>query len=104
MQGLSTFVNKLASLTEGAGTVLDNSLVYVTSCTAWGKYHDVTDWPVLFIGKAGGALKGDQHFRAAGGNLSSALLTIAKIFGSSVTSVGKGNGLTSQELAGLRVA
>lgn len=103
MQGLNTFVSKLAALTEGAGNVLDNSLVYVTSCTAWGKFHEVTEWPVLFIGKAGGALRGDQHFRSPNGNLSSALLTIAKIFGASVTSIGKGSGQTSQELAGLRV-
>ena len=103
MQGLNTFASQLSTMTEGAGTVLDNMLIYVTSCTGWGKVHDTADWPVLFIGKAGGALKGDQHFRAANGNLSSALLTIANIFGASLKSIGKGNGQTSTELTGLRV-
>ena len=104
MQGLNTFASQLSKMTEGAGTVLDNMLIYVTSCTGWGKVHDTSEWPVLFLGKAGGALKGDQHFRAGNGNLSSALLTIANIFGAGLKSIGKGNGLTSTELTGLRVA
>jgi len=103
MQGLNTFASQLSKMTEGAGTVLDNMLIYVTSCTGWGKVHDTSEWPVLFLGKAGGALKGDQHFRAANGNLSSALLTIANIFGAGLKTIGKGNGQTSTELTGLRV-
>jgi hypothetical protein len=104
MQGLNTFVSQLSKMTEGAGSVLDNMLVYVTSDTAWGKPHGTTEWPVLMLGKAGGALKGDQHIRAANGNLSSALLTIANIFGAGLKTIGKGNGQTSAELTGLRVA
>jgi hypothetical protein len=104
MQGLNTFASQLSKMSEGAGTVLDNMLIYVTSCTGWGKVHDTSEWPVLFLGKAGGALKGDQHFRAANGNLSSALLTIANIFGAGLKTIGKGNGQTSTELTGLRMA
>jgi hypothetical protein len=104
MQGLNTFASQLSKMTEGAGTVLDNMLIYVTSCTGWGKVHDTSEWPVLFLGKAGGALKGDQHFRAANGNLSSALLTVANIFGAGLKTIGKGNGMTSAELSGLRAA
>jgi hypothetical protein len=104
MQALNTFASQLSTMTEGTGTVLDNMLIYVTSCTAWGKFHDTTEWPVLFLGKAGGALRGDQHFRAANGNLSAALLTIANIFGAGLRTIGKGSGQTSTELSGLRVA
>lgn len=104
MQGLNTFASQLSKMTEGAGTVLDNMLIYVTSCTGWGKFHDTSEWPVLLLGKAGGALKGDQHYRAANGNLSSALLTIANVFGAGLKTIGKGNGQTSVELSGLRVA
>jgi hypothetical protein len=104
MQALNTFASQLSTLTEGAGTVLDNTLVYVTSCTGWGKIHDTTEWPVLLLGKAGGALRGDQHFRSANGNLSSALLTIANIFGAGLKTIGKGAGQTSAELTGLRIA
>ena len=104
MQGLATFLGYLSTMTEGAGTVLDNTLIYSTSCTSWGKVHDTSEWPVLLIGKAGGALAGNQHARFAGGNLSSALLTIANIFGANLTTIGMGAGQTNQELTGLRVA
>jgi hypothetical protein len=104
MQGLATFLGYLSSMTEGSGTVLDNTLIYVTSCTSWGKVHDTSEWPCLMIGKAGGALKGNQHLRYPGGNLSSALLSIANLFGANKTSLGMGAGQTSQELSGLRIA
>jgi len=103
MQALNTFASQLSKMTEGAGSVLDNMLIYVTSDTAWGKPHGTTDWPVLLLGKAGGALKGDQHSKFPNGNLSSALLTVANIFGAGLKSIGKGNGMTSTELTGLRV-
>jgi hypothetical protein len=104
MDGLAVFLEALAGMKEGAGTVLDNSLVYVTSCISWGKAHSTDEWPVLLIGKAGGALKGDQHFREANGNLSEVLITIANIFGGKLTTYGLGAGMVTKELAGLRVA
>jgi len=103
MSGLAVFLEALAGMKEGAGTVLDNSLVYVTSCTSWGKAHSTDEWPVLLAGKAGGALKGDQHFREANGNLTEVLLTIANIFGGNLTTYGLGAGQVTKELAGLRV-
>ncbi|MFL5307225.1 MAG: DUF1552 domain-containing protein [Polyangia bacterium] len=104
MQGLATFLEYLSSMTEGTGTVLDNTLIYVTSCTSWGKVHDTSEWPCLMLGKAGGALKGNQHVRFPGGNLSSALLTIANLFGANLSTLGMGAGQTNQELSGLRIA
>ena len=104
MQGLATFLGYLSSMTEGTGTVLDNTLIYVTSCTSWGKVHDTSEWPCLMIGKASGALQGNQHVRFPGGNLSSALLTIANLFGANLSTLGMGAGQTNQELAGLRIA
>ena len=92
MQGLATFLGYLSSMTEGTGTVLDNTLIYVTSCTSWGKVHDTSEWPCLMIGKAGGAMKGNQHVRFPGGNLSSALLTIANLFGANFAEPRDGRG------------
>lgn len=101
MQCLATLLEKMQALPEGAGTVLDNSLVYVTSCTSWGKVHDVTNWPVLFVGKAGGALKGNMHVRNEGANLSSALFSIAEIFGLGLKQVGANEGLVTSGVGGL---
>ena len=104
MTALSVFLGKLAAMPEGAGTVLDNSLVYTTSCTSWGKVHATDEWPVLLAGKAAGALKGNQHLRYPGQSLSSVLLTIANLFGANLKSIGLGNGLASTELSGLRLS
>jgi hypothetical protein len=104
MQALSVFAGKLAALSEGSGTVLDNSLIYATSCTSWGKVHDTSEWPVLLVGKGSGALKGNQHYRAAGRHiLPEALLTIANIFGAKLPAIGKNAAQAKSELAGLRL-
>jgi hypothetical protein len=104
MRCLAEFLEKMKALTEGADNLLSNALVYVTSCTAWGKVHGTDDWPVLMVGKASGRLKGNQHFRYPGENLSRALLTAANIVGSPLTEIGKSDGLTSSPLPGIQIA
>ena len=104
MQALAAFVGRLAAMPEGAGTILDNSLVYVTSCTSWGKIHDRTEWPALLVGKAGGALRGNQHYRAEGHALPEVLLTIANVFGANLATLGKDGSQVNNELSGLRIA
>ncbi|MEO8184632.1 MAG: DUF1552 domain-containing protein [Deltaproteobacteria bacterium] len=100
MQCLSVLLQRLRSLPEGDGTVLDNSLIYVTSCTSWGKVHAKDEWPVLLAGKAGGALPGNVHYRAPGENLSKMLFTIANLMGANVTSLGAREGLVESGLSG----
>jgi hypothetical protein len=100
MQCLATFLERLGSLTEGDGTLLDNSLVYVTSCTSWGKVHAKDEWPVLLAGKAGGALQGNMHYRAPGENLSKVLFTMANLMGANVTTLGANEGLVDSGLSG----
>ncbi len=101
MQCLATLLEKLQGLNEGAGSLLDSSLIYTTSCTSWGKVHDVSEWPVLLAGKAGGSLKGDRHVRDEGGNLSKILFSIANIFGAGVTTLGDKEGAVTSGVAGL---
>jgi hypothetical protein len=100
MQCLGTFLERLRTLPEGDGNVLDNSLIYVTSCTSWGKVHAKDEWPVLLAGKAGGALQGNVHYRAPGENLSKVLFTMANVMGANVTSLGAGAGLVDSGLSG----
>ena len=58
MTCLNEFLTKLKSTPHGAGNLLDATLVFVTSDTAWGKIHTKAEWPVLLAGKAGGKLTG----------------------------------------------
>jgi hypothetical protein len=98
MECLATLLNGMKNVTEGDGTLLGNSLVYVTSCTSWGKIHATNEWPVLLAGKAGGALTGNQHVRAEGENLSKVLFSIAGLMGTPLTSLGANEGLVNSGL------
>jgi hypothetical protein len=101
MRCLNEFLTMLAQTPRGSSTLLDDTFVYVTSDTAWGKIHTAQEWPVLFAGKAGGRLRGDEHHNFQGENLSAALLTIAQIMGSDVTQLGIDAGQVTSALAGI---
>lgn len=103
MRCLNEFLLKLKNVPHGSSNLLDASLVYVTSDTAWGKTHDRKEWPVLFAGKAGGRLRGDEHHNFPGENLSRALLTIAQLMGSNVTEFGIDAGRVTAALPGIQV-
>ncbi len=101
MRCLNEFLTKLKQTPHGSSTLLDASLVYVTSDTAWGKIHTKTEWPVLYVGKAGGALRGDEHHNFPGENLSKGLLTVAQALGSPVNELGVDAGRVSAPLSGI---
>ena len=103
MRCLNEFLVKLKNTPHGSSTLLDASLVYVTSDTAWGKTHTKTEWPVLLAGKAGGRLRGDEHHNFPSENLSKALLTVAQIMGSTQTEIGVDGGRVTSALPGIRV-
>ncbi len=103
MTCLNEFLTKMQATSHGASNLLDQSLVLVTSDTAWGKIHTNTEWPVLLAGKAGGKLQGDGHYNFPGGNLSKALLTTAQIMGSTQTSFGSGAGAVTSPLTGIGI-
>lgn len=103
MNCLAEFLTKLKNTPRGAGNLLDSTLVFVTSDTAWGKTHTKAEWPVLFLGKAGGKLPGDQHLNFPNDNLSKALLTAARLMGSTKTELGIDAGRVTAPLAGFQV-
>lgn len=103
MTCLNEFLTKMKATAHGASNLLDQSLVYVTSDTAWGKTHTKAEWPVLLLGKAGGKLQGDGHYNFPSDNLSKVLLTVAQIQGSTVTSVGLDAGKVTAPLTGIGI-
>jgi hypothetical protein len=103
MRCLNEFLTKLRDTPHGASNLLDESLVYVTSDTAWGSTHTKAEWPVLFAGKAGGRLRGDEHHNFPGENLSRALLTVAQGMGSSISELGLDGGRVTSALPGILV-
>jgi hypothetical protein len=101
MTCLNEFLTKMKNTMHGATSLLDQSLVLVTSDTAWGKIHTKEEWPVLLAGKAGGKLQGDTHLNFPGDNLSKVLLTTAQMMGSTATTLGGGAGAVTAPLSGV---
>jgi hypothetical protein len=58
---LALFCQKLDAIDEGGTTMLDNSVVFMSSEIASGIAHDQTNKSVLVLGSAGGKLKTGQH-------------------------------------------
>ncbi len=55
------FLEKLASIPEGEGTLLDHSLLMFGSGMGDGDAHDHTNLPVLLAGGGAGQLRGGRH-------------------------------------------
>ena len=58
---LAYFLDKLNNLPDGAGTLLDNSLVMSGSGMSEGNSPTHDPLPVVLAGRAGGALEGNRH-------------------------------------------
>lgn len=57
------FLDKLKSIKEGEGTLLDNCMIVYGSGIADGNAHAHHDLPVLLAGRGGGTLKPGRHLR-----------------------------------------
>jgi Protein of unknown function (DUF1552) len=81
-------LEQMDAIKEGATTLLDNSAVLTGTCVAWGKSHQLKEWPIMIGGRAGGALKGGIHHRAVDDNTAKVLLTLANVYGCNLKSLG----------------
>jgi hypothetical protein len=65
MKNWAYFVKALASVKEGDGTLLDNTLVYANSDTSLAKVHSLDAVPMFTAGRAGGKIKTGLHISGA---------------------------------------
>src|SRR6187549_3345728 len=63
MTKFAYFVEKLKSLPDGDGTLLDHSLVLYGSSLSDGNQHNFSPLPIVIAGGASGGLKGGRHLR-----------------------------------------
>jgi hypothetical protein len=61
MEQFAYFLNKLASIREGDGTVLDHSMIVYGSGISDGDRHNHDDLPILLAGKGNGTIKTGRH-------------------------------------------
>jgi hypothetical protein len=101
MGTLAYLLNELKSTPEGAGTLLDNCLIYYGSEMAEG-YHTTKKMPVVLAGKAGGQVETGRHLTFPDTvPLSRLFLSILQLGGSKTTSFGTGG---TTPLDGLKTA
>lgn len=81
MEALARFISAFGKVKEGAGTLLDNTLIFANSDTNNAKVHSVDGVPVMFIGRAGGRLKTGLHVVGGGDPISRVGLTALQVMG-----------------------
>jgi hypothetical protein len=101
MSLFADFLQRAQSQVEGAGNLLDNTVVFATSEVSSGLRHEHLEFPVLFAGKGGGKLPGDRHVRLPGDNYTKALVTCAKLMGADTPGIGKDGGFATDAIAEL---
>ena len=98
------FLEKLDSVPEGDGTLLDSCAILATSDTSFARTHQIDEYPILIAGSAGGALKTGLHHRSLKkDNASVVPLTLMQAVGASATSYGEGDALVQAGLSEIEV-
>jgi hypothetical protein len=101
MSCLSDTLARMRNTPDGAGNLLDNSVLYTTSCVGESQTHGGTDYPIVVSGKAGGKLKGDTHVRLIGENVSRVGLTLLTALGGNAGSWGMGDSMATTGISEL---
>ncbi|HIE93093.1 MAG TPA: DUF1552 domain-containing protein, partial [Acidobacteria bacterium] len=87
------FLDRLQSIQEGDGTLLDSALVLFGSGMGNSNEHDPRNLPLVLAGGAGGHLKGGRHLRyPEGTRLTNLHMTLLGKLGVTVESVGDSTG------------
>ncbi len=88
MEAWADFVERLAAIPEGDGTLLDSCLVFGHSDVSLAKAHGITGIPMMIAGTARGALKPGVHVGGATSPTTRVGLTIQQVMGLNTESWG----------------
>jgi len=88
MTQYADLVKLMKAAPMGAGTVLDNTLLYGCSEVAEPHNHVMTNYHMLLAGKGGGKLAGNRHVRLPGRKVTELMLTMQQVMGMNVTTYG----------------
>jgi hypothetical protein len=72
----------------GAGSVLDQTLIYGISEVSEPQWHVHDDYRIILMGHAGGQLPGNQHLRMPGRKITELMLTMQQVMGLEVDTYG----------------
>ncbi|GAB4536819.1 MAG: hypothetical protein Tsb0010_16250 [Parvularculaceae bacterium] len=92
------FVQALENRKEGAGTMLDNVLVYASTDQSFAKIHAIDGIPMFTAGNAQGRVKTGLHIDGGGTQGTRLGYTVMKVFGLDIPSWGSQSNTTSSEI------
>lgn len=93
IQSLVYVLDKLKSIQEGDGTLLDHSMIAYGSGISDGNLHDHADLPLIIAGSANGKLKPGRHIRYAKGTpMANLFVSMLDRMGVEPTRFGDSNG------------
>jgi hypothetical protein len=98
MDGWAHYIKAFAAVKEGAGTLLDNCLIFASSETNYARVHTIDGIPVYLAGRAGGRVKTGYHIVGGGDPITRVGLTIQKVMGVAVDKWGTNSLQTSKPI------
>ena len=91
------FLDKLKSIKEGEGTLLDNSLIIYGSGIMDANRHSHHNLPILLAGKGGGAIKTGRHIKSPKETpLNNLFLTMLNTAGATTKQLGDSTGMLKE--------
>jgi len=88
MQQYAHMAKLMQATPMGAGTLLDNTLIYGVSDVAEPHNHIMTNYHIVLMGHGGGKLPGNQHIRIPGRKVTELVFTLQQVMGTNPTSWG----------------
>ena len=98
MKAFAYFVESLAAIKEGDGTLLDNTLVFAHSDQEYAKVHGLEGIPSMTAGKAGGRLKTDIHLAGNSQSVARVVYTVLRAMEVEMPAWGSKSNRTSKEI------
>lgn len=96
MEQFAYFVQKLASIQEGDGTLLDNCMLVYGSSLSDGNTHKHIDLPVIVVGSGGGSIKTGQHIKYPETPMTNLYLSLLDRMGVQAQKLGDSTGALDQ--------
>ena len=94
MTQFAYFLERLKSIREGEGTLLDNSMIVYGSGLGDGNRHNHNDLPVLLAGRGGGTINSGRHIRYDKGTpMNNLFLSMMDRLGAKADQLGDSTGL-----------
>lgn len=94
---LAYFLDKMKSIKEGDGTLLDSSMIVYGSAISDGNQHSHFNLPVLLAGQGGGTIKTGRHFKVEDKTpMTNLFVSLLDRLGAKAEKIGDSNGRLEQ--------